>query len=32
MKSNHQSENYSENIDQSDIILGCLEENCRAYL
>ena len=26
------SEKFSENINQSDIILWCPENNCRAYL
>ena len=32
MKLNHQLKKYSENINQSDIILWCPENNCRAYL
>ena len=32
MKLNHQSEKYSENINQSDIILRCPENNFRAHL
>ena len=32
MKLNHQSEKYSENINQSDIILWCHEDNSCAHL
>ena len=32
MKLNHQPEKYSENIDQSDIILWYPENNCHAHL
>ena len=32
MKSNHQSEKYSEIINQSNIILWFPENNCRAHL
>ena len=32
MKLNHQSEKYFENINQSDIILLCSENSCRAAL
>ena len=32
MKLNHQSGKYSENINQSDIILRCTENDCHAHL
>ena len=32
MKLNHQLEKYSENINQFDIILWCLQSNCCAHL
>ena len=32
MKLNHQMEKYSKNINQSGIILQCLENNCRTDL
>ena len=32
MKLDHQSEKYSENINQSEIILRCSKNNCRTHL